>query len=47
MESVRFERNNVGSKIVAELNLEYWNPLCLNCRLFVVKGTKTDVFLYR
>ena len=45
--SVRFERNNVGSKFVDDLNVESWNPLCLLCRLSVVKGVQTGVFLYK
>ena len=47
VESVRFEQNSVGSKIADELNLEYWNPICLFRRLFVVRGTKTDVLSYQ
>ena len=35
--SVRFERSNVGSKIVDDSNMESWNPLSLLCRLSVVK----------
>ena len=47
LESVRFEQNSVGSKMTVELNLEGWNPICLLCRLSVVRGTKTDVFLHK
>ena len=46
-ESVRFEQNGFGSTITDGLNLGYWNLLCWLRRLSVVKGTKTDVSLYK
>ena len=47
VESFRFEQNSVGSKITDELTLEYWKPICLLCRLSVVRGAKTNVFLHK
>ena len=47
VESVRFEQNNVSSKLVDGLNVGSWSPLCFLCCLFVVKGIQTGVFLYK
>ena len=47
IESVRFEQNNVGSRLVDGLNMGSWSPLCFLCCLSVVKGIQIGVFLYK
>ena len=46
-ESVRFEKNSVGSVITGGLNLGYWNLRHWLCGMSAVKGAKTDVSLYQ